>query len=176
MAITVTTRASKGSALSFTEMDDNFTDLSISASTTQEGNIEIADQTETDALSSAVLAISPSTLESTVETIIDNGKNYLDSDNGYFWDEGTGYIKMWGITTVAASPTWQAVTLPTISGGTITTIHNVTCNLRSTTGTGAFPGGTAAGPASFISGTTVKIHHESSASQSMFWTLEGTAT
>lgn len=70
MTIPVTTRSVKGSALSFAEMDDNFNDLGRNATKTVQGNVEIATQAETDALTSEVLAISPSTVQGPIDTTI----------------------------------------------------------------------------------------------------------
>lgn len=87
MTISVTTRSVKGSALTFTEMDDNFNDLAVNATKTVQGNIEVADQTETDALSSETLAVSPSTLIGPVNTIVAGLSLTLDD---LFTGTGTG--------------------------------------------------------------------------------------
>ena len=63
MAITVTTRGGKGSALTPQEMDTNLTNLARSASTSQEGNIEIATQAEVNAGTDSTRCVTPSTLE-----------------------------------------------------------------------------------------------------------------
>ena len=70
MAITVTTRAVKGSALSFTEMDDNFNDLAVSSTESAEGNIEIATQAEHTALTDVVKACVPGYLTTPVNALI----------------------------------------------------------------------------------------------------------
>lgn len=59
MAITVTTRAGKGSPLTNTEMDTNLTNLARSATTTQEGNIEIATTAEVTTGTDTTRAVTP---------------------------------------------------------------------------------------------------------------------
>lgn len=164
MTIPVTTRSVKGSKLTFTEMDDNFNDLSRNSTKTVQGNIEVADQTETDALSSETLAISPSTLQTTVETIIDNGKTFVGATDGYSWDENTNFILLWGNQTIP-SRSWTTVTLPT----TITAAYTLVITPigdGSTTPSNNFENSFA-----HVSGTTVKIYNNFSLSVEFHWQL-----
>lgn len=59
MAIPVTTRTGKGALLTQTEMDNNFTNLARSATTTVEGNTRLATSGETAAGTSQTVATTP---------------------------------------------------------------------------------------------------------------------
>ena len=102
MTIDVTTRSVKGSPLTFTEMDTNFDNLSVSSSEAAEGNIEIADQAETDALSDALKAVVPAYLEQTTENIITASTNvprntsFVSGRTGELVDTETGVQQKWG--------------------------------------------------------------------------------
>ena len=71
MAISVSTRAAKGSPLSYIELDDNFNDLAVSATNTNEGNTRLATQGEADGLTDITTAISPGVLTSPVNALIE---------------------------------------------------------------------------------------------------------
>jgi len=72
MAISVTTRSGKGSPLTPSEMDTNLTNLARSATTTQEGNVELATSAETSALSDLTRAVVPGYLPDGIEAWLAN--------------------------------------------------------------------------------------------------------
>ena len=71
MALNPTLRSSQTTPLTQLQADNNWLLLARDATKTQQGNVEIATQAETNSLSSEVLAVSPSTLASIVNTLAD---------------------------------------------------------------------------------------------------------
>lgn len=94
MAISVTTRTGKGSPLSTAEMDTNLTNLAVSATESAEGNIEIATQAETEALTDATKAVVPAYLGAGIDAYTDSLSNSFTA-NGYATLPG-GLIIQWG--------------------------------------------------------------------------------
>ena len=72
MAISVTTRISKGSPLTYLEADTNFDNLAVSATDAAEGNIRLATQAEANSRTDATTAISPGTLNGAVDAYLAN--------------------------------------------------------------------------------------------------------
>lgn len=66
MAISVTTRAVKGSSLSYSEMDANLNNLAVSATTSQEGNVQLSNATTS---TSTTLAATPLAVKLTNDAI-----------------------------------------------------------------------------------------------------------
>jgi len=79
MTIPVTTRAGKGSALSFTEGDDNFTNLARNAAQGVQGNIEIATQVQHTALTDITVACVPGFLTEPIQDLIDGGEIFSNT-------------------------------------------------------------------------------------------------
>ena len=108
MTITVQTRAIKGSPLTFNEMDSNFTSLGRDATQVQQGNVEIADQAETEALTDTVKAVCPEHLEAGVLAALAN-LSFDTSAIGHV-TLPNGIIIQWG-TEVSTSDTTEVFNL-----------------------------------------------------------------
>ena len=109
MTITVQTRAIKGSPLTFNEMDTNFTSLGRDATQVQQGNVEIADQAETEALTDSDKAVCPEHLEAGVTAALAN-LAFDTSTIGYV-TLPNGIIIQWG-TDSSTSDTVEVFNLP----------------------------------------------------------------
>ena len=109
MTITVQTRAVKGSPLTFNEMDNNFTSLGRDANQVQQGNIEVADLAETEALTDTVKAVCPEHLEAGITAALAN-LAFDASTDGYV-TLPNGIIIQWG-TDVSTIDEAEIFTLP----------------------------------------------------------------
>ena len=97
MALNPTLRVAKGSPLTYTEVDGNFELLAQDATKTQQGNVEIADQAETEAFASETLAVSPSTLATAMATLFEFEYNAgTSSTEGEIRDKVSGFSVKWG--------------------------------------------------------------------------------
>ena len=103
MPIPVTTRSGKGSVLTQTEMDNNFTDLSRDASRSAVGNVRLATANENAAGTSTSVAMTPSAFtEGSQQVLSTEGKQVLPGGLILQWFEVSS-------TTDAA----QSYTFPT---------------------------------------------------------------
>ena len=109
MTITVQTRAIKGSPLTFNEMDSNFTSLGRDGTQTQQGNVEVANQAETEALTDVSKAVCPEHLEAGVTAALAN-LAFDTSAIGYV-TLPNGVILQWG-TEGSTSDTTEVFNLP----------------------------------------------------------------
>ena len=105
MAIKVTTRINKGSALTYLEVDTNFDNLAVSATDAAEGNIRLSTQSEANLLTDATTAISPGTLSDAIDSHIDDrslSSFTLFSGNEVLGDDMLSWVGA-GLVTVAAT-------------------------------------------------------------------------
>ena len=108
MAIPVTTRAGKGSPLTHTEMDTNLTSLARSATESQEGNIEIANQAEVNALNDSVKAVPPAYLGGGINSHFSALGNSNNQEG--FYRLPNGLIVQWGQVNITSDVTGQEYT------------------------------------------------------------------
>jgi hypothetical protein len=116
MAIPVTTRSGKGSALTQNEMDTNLTNLARDATETQQGNVELATNAETATGTATDLAVHPAGLQSVLNTLqgdIEDSGAFLAANNGYVQlPDWLGNVTFqWGNTNVSGNGT-AAVSFP----------------------------------------------------------------
>lgn len=69
MTIPVTTRAGNGAPLNNTQMDTNLTNLARDATEAVQGNVRLANETETNAGSSTTLGVNPANLDTRLTTL-----------------------------------------------------------------------------------------------------------
>lgn len=138
MTIPITTRAGKGSALTPTEMDTNLTNLARDSSTTVQGNIRVANQTEANALSDATLAISPNTFPGSVNsyfTLLAFLGSISITNPGYYSHPG-GPLIQWGtlhIGDITGPVTSGSVTFPKL----FTTVFAIIPSIQDNTSPGS---------------------------------------
>lgn len=168
MALNPLTRASKGSALSHAEMDSNLTLLAQDSTDSQQGNIEIATQAEANSLTSTSLALTPGRLTNPVLQIIDANPNRAAvlATPGYFWDQATGFIVLWGEVTPPTNG-WATVSLPT----TVTSLFNATASAEGD-GTSIILGGSNQTGVN-INGTILRVFNPASPALTYHWIVMG---